>query len=326
MLRKALSFVVVAFAFSIGLGNSSHAQTYPTHAINIVVPYNPGGMPDVMARIVGQKLAENVGQPVVIENKPGGAGIIGAQYFLSRALPDGYTIFLLDNNTAAINAAVYPDLPYDPARDFIPVAQAVEGYVYLVANAKAGISTLDELVASARKNPGKLNYASPGTATLHHLGMEQLALMAGIKLVHVPYRGTAQATTDLLRGDVAFMFATLASVSQHVEEGSLRLIAVGAPKRSALTPDVPTLDELGLKGFLAGTTMGFAVKAGTPPEIVSKLNAEINKALKAPNVIAGIDVLGVRPINTSPEQFGNQLAVDRTMYLKLVKDINFKLN
>lgn len=325
MIRTAITLAAMAIALVLGQDATS-AQGFPQRTIHIVVPYGPGGLPDLLARVVGQKMTENTGHQVVVDNKSGGSGIIGARYFLSRAEADGHTIFLIDNNTDAINAAVYPNLPYNPSTDFASVAQAVQGYMYLVANPSAGINSVGELIASAKAKPGGINYGSPGIATLHHLGMEQLAMMAGVKLTHVPFRGVAQATPGLLRGDVAVMFASLASVSSSVEAGTLRLLAVGSARQSALTPEVPTVAGEGYPGFTVATNMGFAVRADTPRTIIKQLNAELVTALKSPDVISRIEALGVGVLTGTPEEFAAELARDREVYSRLARDIDLKLN
>jgi tripartite-type tricarboxylate transporter receptor subunit TctC len=325
-MRRFTAYASLVIAVCFAFPASVQAQGEATKNISLILPYNPGGLPDVLARVIAQKFTENTGRQVIIENRAGGSGIIGVQNFLSRALPDGNTLFLLDDNTGAINVAASPNLPYDPQRDFAPVAQAIRGYVYLVANAKSGFTSLGEMIAQAKEKPGAINFGSPGTASLHHLGMERLARLAGVKMTHVPYRGTAQATTDLLRGDISVMFATLTSVSQHVERGDLRLLAVAAPEAPAQTPGVPTVASLGYPGFVASTTMGFAAKAGTPEPVVKLLNEQLNNAINAPDVRSKIEALGVEVFTGPPAQLGSQLEKDRAMYTQIVKDIGFKIN
>ncbi len=324
-MRMIISTIgALLLAIAVGQG-SSNAQAQGG-GTQIVVPYGPGGLPDLLARVVGQKMGDNNGSSFVVENKAGGSGIIGAQYFLSRARPDGKTIFLIDNNTDAINAAIYPKLPYDPARDFAVVGQAVQGPMYLVANASTGINSVRELVERAKKSPGSINYGSPGVGTLHHLGMEQFAKMADIRLTHIPYRGVQQATPALLRGEVTVMFAARASVASLVESGQLRILAVGSWERSPLTPEVPTMISQGYPGLVVLTNMGFAVTAGTPAEIVTTLNAELMKALEAPDVRSSIERLGVQVVTGPAENFAKQLASDRRTYSALARDINLTLD
>jgi len=303
---------------------AAFAQSYPSRPIRLVVPYGPVGLPDALARVVGQKVSETLGEQVVIDNKPGASGIIGAQ-FAAKAAPDGYTLFQTDNNLYAINPAVYPKLPYNPSRDFTPVTQAVRGYMFLVANPALGVNSVQELIALANARPG-IMYGSFGNATLHHLGMEQLKLMAKVDLTHVPYKGAAQATPALLSGDVSVMFASLTSVAPLAKAGKLRILAVGSGQRSSIMPEVPTVAEAGFPGFEVGTSMGFAAPAGTPRPIIERLNAEFVKALKSPEVQAKMPALGVEVVANSPEQFAEQIRKDQEHYSRLVRQIGLKVD
>lgn len=303
---------------------AAFAQSYPSRPIRLVVPYGPSGLPDVLARVVGQKVSETLGEQVVIDNKPGASGIIGAQV-AAKAAPDGYTLFQTDNNLYAINPAVYPQLPYNPSRDFAPVTQAVRGHMFLVANPALGVNSVQELIALANARPG-IMYGSPGNATIHHLGMEQLKLMAKVDLTHVPYKGVAQATPGLLSGDVSVMFVALTSVAPLAKAGKLRILAVGSGQRSSIMPEVPTVAEAGFPGFEVGTSMGFAAPAGTPRPIIERLNAEFVKALKSPEVQAKMPALGVEVVANSPEQFAEQIRKDQEHYSRLVRQIGLKVD
>ena len=303
---------------------AAFAQSYPSRPIRLVVPYGPVGLPDALARVVGQKVSETLGEQVVIDNKPGASGIIGAQV-AAKAAPDGYTLFQTDNNLYAINPAVYPKLPYNPSRDFTPVTQAVRGHMFLVANPALGVNSVQELIALANARPG-IMYGSFGNATLHHLGMEQLKLMAKVDLTHVPYKGAAQATPALLSGDVSVMFASLTSVAPLAKAGKLRILAVGSGQRSSIMPEVPTVAEAGFPGFEVGTSMGFAAPAGTPRPIIERLNAEFVKALKSPEVQAKMPALGVEVVANSPEQFAEQIRKDQEHYSRLVRQIGLKVD
>lgn len=325
MVRRTISLAAMAAAL-LAAQVGAQAQAPSQKPLHIIVPYGPGGLPDGMARIVGQKMAENTGQSVIVENKPGASGIIGAQHFLSKAAPDGNMLFVVDNNTYAINAAIYPNLVYKPARDFVAVTQAIQGPMYLVANANAQVNSVHELIALAKANPVKTMYGSPGNATLHHLGMERLALMSGIKMTHIPYKGVAQATPGLLSGDVPFMWASLTSVASYAKAGRLRILAVGSTQRSSLTPDVPTVAESGFPGFEVAVNMGFAVPAGTPRAIVDRLNGELVKALKSPEVTAKLQSFGVKVVASSPDEFAAQLNRDTEAYTRLVQQTNLKVD
>lgn len=320
------TIAILAAATIALLAPQMRAQAQGANRVHqVIVPYSPGGLPDVLARIVTQKVAEKTSRTFVIENKGGGSGVIGAKAFLSAATPENGGLFLLDDNTGSVNPVMFPDLPYNPERDFAPVAQVVTGYVYLVTNAKNGFKSLDDMVAQAKANPGKIAYGSPGALTLHHLGMERLLARAGIKMPHVPYRGTSAATTDLLRGEIKVMFATLTSVKAFVDSGELKLLGIAAPNPSPLTPDVPTIDSLGYPGFIASTTMGFAAAKGTPEATINQLNADINAAVADPETAAKITALGVQPVRLTPADFGAALGRDRDMYRKFVVEENFKI-
>lgn len=313
-----LSLALAAATVTIAAG----AQSFPTKPLRLVVPYGPAGLPDALARITGQKLAEGLGQQVIIDNKAGASGMIGAQ-FAAKAEPDGHTIFLYDNNIYAINPVVYAKLPYD-SREFMPVTQAVRGHMYLVANPALPVNSVQELIAYARANPG-MPYGSPGNATIHHLAMEQFKNLAAINLTHVPYKGTAQSIPGLLSGDVSVMFAALTSVAPLAKSGKIKILASGSPERSATTPTIATVAEAGFPGFLVESNMGYAVPAGTPRAVVARLHAEIVKAIRSPEVEAKLPALGVEAVANTPEQFAAQVRLDQDYYVKLVRQTNFKV-
>jgi tripartite-type tricarboxylate transporter receptor subunit TctC len=328
MVRRTTILAVIAAAVLAVVGPpGARAQSQPPSQkpLYIVVPYGPGGLPDGLARVVGQKLSENTGQQVIIENKPGASGIIGAQYFLSKPA-DGNTLFVLDNNTYAINAAIYPNLVYKPARDFAAVTLAIQGPMYLVTNSSSGVNSVQDLVTLAKNDPGRINYGSPGNATLHHLGMEQLALMSGVKMTHIPYKGVAQATPGLLAGDVTAMFASLTSVAPHAKAGKLKILAVGSTQRSSLTPDIPTVAESGFPGFEVAANMGFATHASVPRPVVDRLNAELVKVLKLPEVAAKLEGFGVKAVGSTPDQFAATITQDTASYTRLVQQTNLKVD
>ncbi|MFU2050691.1 Bug family tripartite tricarboxylate transporter substrate binding protein [Bordetella hinzii] len=316
MLRGTVVLAGLAAALLLGLGQG-HAQ--PAPPLHIIVPYGPSGLVDILARLLARKVTENTGRPVIVENKAGASGIIGVQAFLARAAPDGNTLLLLDDTIYAINPAVYRQLPYDAARDFAPVTQAVEGPMYLMANAAAHIDSVADLIAQARARPKAINYGSPGNASIHHLGMERLALVSGIALTHVPYKGVAQATPGLISGDVSVMFAALTSVAAQVDAGHVKLLAIGSEARSAATPDVPTLAQAGVPGVKVSATIGFAARAGTPPEVIARLNEALVNALRSPEVEAKIEAFGVRVVASRSDVFSEQMDQDRQLFKQLVE-------
>jgi tripartite-type tricarboxylate transporter receptor subunit TctC len=300
------------------------AQNFPSRPIRIIVPFAPVGLPDVLARVVAAKMGESIGQQVIVENKPGAGGIIAAQ-LTAQAPADGYTIMLAGTDYA-ITPALHARLPYDPLRDFVPVTQAIRGHLFLVVNSALGVKSVQELVALAKARPGALYYGSPGNGSLHHLGMEQFKLSAKINLTHVPYKGVTQATPALLGGEIAVMFTTLPSVLANVKTGKLGVLAVLSPQRSATLPDVPTIAELGFQGVQVESTMGFVVPAATPQAVVQRLNAELVKALNAPESKARLGSLDVEVVAGTPEQFGEQIRKDQERYTRLVRAIKLKMD
>lgn len=323
MTFRKLGYVLAMVATTLVAQQPAVAQS--KQPLSIVTPYGTAGLGDAVPRLLGERFTVNTGRPVIVENKPGASGIIGAQYFRQKANLNGDTVFLIDNSIYAINPAVYAKLPYQQ-KDFIPLMQAVQGPFYLVASAKSKVHTVQDLITEARERPGAVMYGSVGNATLHHLGSEQLARVAKIKMTHVPYKGAAELVPGLLSGDVSFGFLTLASVKAHVESGRLRLVAVGSAKRQAATPDVPTLVESGLPGVVIEANMGFAVLAGTPEAVINKLTADFTEALRNPEVKARIEGLGVNVVPTNSALWAAQLNKDAETFGELVRDIGLKLD
>jgi tripartite-type tricarboxylate transporter receptor subunit TctC len=309
------------------LAAPAHAQqAYPSKPVRLIVPYAASGVPDVLARVVAQSVSPDLGQPVVIDNKPGAGTIIGAEA-AAKSAPDGYTLFLMDASSFAIMPAVQSKLPYDPIRDFAPITQGVRGLFFLIANASLGVGTVQELVSLAKAQPGRINYASAGTVSVHHLAMEQLKVMAKIDMVHIPYKGVIEAVPALLANDASVMFNALPSMIQHVKSGKLRILAVGSAQRVAVMPDVPTVAEAGFPDFALDTMIGFAAPAGTPRAIVERLNGALVKSLRSSEVQTRMQGgFGLEVVPSTPEQFGEYIRRARAYYAKLVKDINLKLD
>lgn len=300
------------------------AQEFPSKPIRIVLPYGSTGLPDLLTRLVASKVSESVGQSVIVDNKPGAGGIIAYQQ-VTKAPADGHTILLISDADYAITPALHAKLPYDPRRDFSPVTQAIRGTYILVANASLGVTTVQELIAAAKAKPG-LNYGSPGSGQTHHLAMAQFALMADLKLTHIPYKGVAQATPALIAGDVSIMFVTLPSISSFVKAGKVRILAAGSAQRSPLMPEVPTIAESGLPGFEIGISMGFAVPAGTPRQVIDLLNSEFVKALKTAEAQSKLSSLGMEIVASTPEQFAERIRRDQDHYKRLVSQIGLKID
>ena len=286
--------------------------------IRLIVNFPAGGSPDAVARAVAAPLSQALGQQIVVDNRGGAGGIIGADA-VAKSPADGYTILLSSGSAAAIVPLLNNKMPYDAAKDLIPVAAGARLELFLVARADAPYKTYAEFVAHAKRNPGRLSYGSPGNGTSPHIAGEMLKAQAGIFTVHIPYRGSAAVLQDLLAGSLDYTFDPGIAFS-HVRAGRLRLLAVGSAKRSRLFPDTPTLIEQGLAGFDAGTTHGFWAPAGTPPEIVDRLNREINRTLAMPAVVEVIRGLGAEPQPITPREFGEVIRSDMARYAKIIQD------
>jgi tripartite-type tricarboxylate transporter receptor subunit TctC len=295
-------------------------QTFPGKPIRFVVPYGPGGLPDVMARLVAQKLSESMGQPVNVENKPGASGIIAAE-FVAKSEPDGYTLLVGDIAQYALNPALRQNLPYDTLRDLTPITQALRGPLFLMVNAGLGVKSVAELVALAKTRPG-INYGSSGNASVHQLGMEQFALLSGTTFQHIPYKGVAQAVPAMIAGDTQLMFVspTSAGVGEQVKAGKVLILAVASSQRWAQLPNVPTMAEAGY-AVEAVTNIGFFTRMGTPPAVVAKLHAELVRALKSPDVESKMPGLGAVVVAGTPEEFTARIRADQVIYAKLVKEV-----
>ena len=300
----------------------AHAQPYPSKPVTLIVPYPPGGGTDFFARTVGQKMAETLGQPVVllVDNRPGAATIVGAQV-AAKAPADGYTVLLGDSATYAINPSLYKKLPYDPVKDFAPVSLTGRFALLLVANpAVLSADSTRALVAAAKKHPGAIAYGSPGSGTPHHLAMELFKERAGIDLLHVPYKGAAPAVQDLLGGRIATMFLDLATGAPQLKGGKVKALAVASPKRIAALPDVPTLNESGFPGFEAWAWQGFAVPAGTPKEIIATLNSAYIKAIADPAVRQKISDVGIEPLHSTPQEMADYIRSETAKWAQLIAD------
>ena len=303
----------------------AHAQGYPNRAIKIVVPYSAGGLPDTMTRAVTPKLGEALGQPVVVENMGGAGGISGVTE-VARAQPDGYTLLVADVGQVAINPHLFAKLPYDPLKDLTPVSLIGTSPLYLVAHPSVPVNSLQELVAYAKANPGKLNYGSSGIGSIHHLATEALKAGFGIDLVHVPYKGTGQSVPALLGGQVALLYSALPSIAGHLKDGKVKILAISSEKRSAQTPDVPTVAELGIPGYDYVAEIGMLAPAGTPREIVQRLATEMAKVVKQPDVVQRFTQLGIDPVGSTPQAYAALNKSDYEKYAKLVKASGAKID
>lgn len=317
-LRAWLAAALCAAAFPVG------AQAWPAKPVRFVVPYPPGGPVDVSARLLAPKLQEALGQPFLVENKPGAGGNIGVD-FVAKSAPDGYTVGMGAIATHAINPALMPSVPYDPIRDFRHLALVVQVPNVLVVNTELPVRSVAELVAYAKARPGKLDFASGSTGSTGHLAGELFKQMTGTFMVHIPYKGAPAAVADLLAGRVHLMFDNLASALPQVKAGRVRALAVTTLRRSSALPDLPTLDESGLKGFDMTTWWGVVGPAGMPADVAARLNAEILKAMDTPEVKARLAGMGMEGSAVrTPEQFGAFVAAEAKLYARLVKQSGAK--
>ena len=315
--RKAIVRTLVVTSMLAG-GGASWAQPWPSKTISLVVPFPAGGTTDVLARAVGVELAKSLGQPVVVENKPGAGATVGAD-FVSKAKPDGHTL-LMGAVHHTIATSVYKKLGYDFQTSFAPVSTVALVPNVLVVNPGVPANSVKELVALAKAQPGKLTYGSNGNGTGQHLIGAQFEGMGGVQMLHVPYKGSGPLTTDLLGGQINMSFDTVTPVLPHIKAGKLRALAVTTAKRSAALPDVPTLDEAGLKGFNLGTWFGVLAPAATPADVVTRLNTEIVKIINNPEFRKKMDDIGAVPVGDTPAQMAVQIKDDTERFAKLVKD------
>jgi tripartite-type tricarboxylate transporter receptor subunit TctC len=293
--------LVIACALAASIG-AARAEDYPSHPIRLIVPYAAGGGADSVARIVAKRVSENVGQPILIENRGGAGSIIGTEV-VKKSDPDGYTLLLGQSGPISINPAIYKSLPYDSIKDFAPVSMTTAYPYIMVVNPKLGVKTLKEFVALAKSKPGELNYGSTGVGAANHLVAELFDSKAGIKMTHIPYRGTALAVTDLLAGQVQVVFADPITALPHMNAGTLLALAVTSKDRSTVAPNVPTVSEGGYPGFDAIGWHGILAPARTPGPIVAKLNAEIVKALRDPETKSLLEKQAMAAVGNSPEAF-----------------------
>ena len=307
-------------------GEGAGAGTYPEHPITIVIPFPPGGNSDIIARLVADRLASTLGQPVIVDHRPGGAGgTVGAKAVVS-AEPDGYTLLLSSPTTLVVAPAVYRSLGYDPAKSFAPIATLFSVPQLLAVNPSVPVRSLPDLVAYAKANPGKINFASPGYGTQPHLLGEMLRLATGTNIVHVPYKGPAQAVTDLLAGQVQMYFETIALLLPHVEAGKIKALAVADETRNAQLPAVPTTTETGFPKLQATYWNGVLAPAGTPTNIVGKLNAAINEILKSPELQAALVKLSAKPKIGSPQDFAALIAAERKKWTEVADAAGVKVD
>lgn len=301
-----------------GAAGGALAQTYPQKPIRFIIPVGPGGPTDIIARIVSQKLTASLGQPVVIDNRPGAGGLIGTE-LAAKAPPDGYTMLMGHIGTFGTNPSLYTKLPYDPIKDFVPVTVLARLTNILMVHPSVPAKSVKELIALAKSKPGQLNYASSGNGSSQHLFMELFKTMAGVDMVHIPYKGSAPALTDLLAGQVSVMFDGTVSALPHVRAGKLRGLAVSSASRSAVALEVPTVAEAGVPGFEANSWVGVLVPKGTRPEVAAKLHGEIVKVLRLPEVKENLLSKGAEPVGNTGDEFAAFVKAEIAKWAKVIK-------
>jgi len=306
-------------------GYAHAADKYPSKPVRIIVPYVAGGAADITTRVIAQKLSDRLGASFVVENKPGANGMIGTD-FVAKAKPDGYTLLADASGPLVVNPSLYEKVPYDPVKDLVPVSQLTSYQYALVVPAASPLRSLDDLVRAARAQPGKLSYGSAGIGAGGHLAGELLALMSKTELTHVPYKGNAKALADILGGQLSFTFDTIVTAVPHLRGGKLRAFAVSGPTRSPALPDVPTMEELGYKGFHITQFQGMLAPAGTDPAIVKTLNDAVGAAMREPDVVKRLaEEGGYEIVAGSPADFARLITTELDMYRRLIHDANIRM-
>jgi len=317
-----MKFLVLVISFFI---TTASAQDYPNRPIRVIVPYAAGGLPDTMARLVGQKMSESLGQQMVVENRGGAGGIVGTSE-VAKATPDGYVLLVADVGQIAINPHLFAKLPYDPLKDLVGVSLMGTSALYLVVHPSVPANNMAELIALVRSQPGKLSYGSSGTGSIHHLATEALKVGLGLDIVHVPYKGTGQSVPALLGGQVALLYAALPSVEGHFKAGKVKILAVSTPQRSPQAPEVPTVAESGVPGYDFVAEIALYAPAGTPADIVAKLSAQAARAVKHPDVVARFKQLGIDPVGSTPEALAQQNRANYDKYARVVNASGAKID
>ena len=312
MMRALLAALAAAIALT------AHAQPFPHKTVTLVVPYAPGGLPDTVARVVGQKLGEKWGQAVVIENKPGGNGVVAAQYLATKPA-DGYVLLVTDATMFTVNPFIYANLPYDPVKDFTPMSFTARAPLFLAVPPSSPANNFADFVAMVKAAPGKYSYGSSGIGSIHHLTFESIKASLGLDILHVPFKGTGQSIPALVSGQVTAVWSAIPSIAGFVKEGKLKLIAVNSEKRSKLAPDIATVAETHIPGFDFAPTIGFSGPAGVPSAIAARVAADVAEVLRDPALAERLTVLGIDPVGEGPKEYAAQLASDRARMQVAVK-------
>lgn len=315
-MEKRLSILILCSVFLPGLAGA--ADAYPSRAMRMIVPFPPGGGTDIMGRTVAAKLSESFSVQVVVDNRGGAGGIIGTE-LAAKANPDGHTLLMGSVSTISINPSLHKKLPFDTVRDLAPISLMASTPSVLVVTASLPVKSVKDLIALAKSKPGQLNFSSAGSGTSHHLGGELFKVMAGIELVHVPYKGTAPAVTDLVSGQVAMMIANMPAVMPMIKAGRLKPLAVTTLQRSSLMADLPTMAESGVPGFEVIIWYGVLAPSGIPKPIISRLNQEIKKIVQIPDVKERLAAQGAEAISSTPEEFARKIKEDMNKWAKIVQ-------
>lgn len=315
---------IAALALAMALPSLAQAQNYPNRPIRMVLPFSPGGAADTPGRMLMHKLSQVLGQQVFVDNRPGAGGTIGAEA-VAKAAPDGYTLMTI-SNTHVISANLYKKLSYDAVADFTPVLQFGDAPNVLVVHPSLPVKSVQELIALAKAKPGSINYVSSGNGSSQHLFAALFTSLAGINMFHIPYKGSAQATTDLLGGEVKVGFPGIAGMMQYIKDGRLRPLAVTGAKRSPELPDVPTIAEAGVKGYEASLWLGILGPAGMPRDVVAKLNTSIAGILKQPEMQKSLSAIGTEIVYRQPDEFGKFLRAENQKWAHVIKEIGLKIN
>lgn len=314
---------IIAAVASVLFASATFAQSYPFQPIKVIVPYTPGTGMDTIARVTGTKLAARLGQPVVVENRPGASGNIGAA-MVAKALADGHTL-MVSANTMLMAASIYKSVPYDVVQDFTPITMAAYGTMALVASTSSGIDSIPALVQRAKANPGKMTYGSPGVGTPHHLAMELFKDVTGTEILHVPYKGTAGAVTDLLAGQIDLMFFPVHTAAPHVKAGKLKALAVGSARRHPAAPDVPTLKEVGVPNVEVEAWYAFFAPKGLPPQILHRLNSELRTILAEPDVRDALNKSGLDISSSTPAELRTIVEQDFPRWAAVIRKNNITM-
>ena len=317
MYRRQICAPLLGALLVLGAQQTALAQGYPVKPIRMVVAVAAAGPTDILARMIGQKLTDAWGQPVIVDNRPGGGQVIGTD-IVAKSQPDGYTL-LMSTNTFAVNPALFRRLPYDPKRDFTPITLVAEVPLILAVHPSVPASTVKELIAVAKARPGQLNYGSSGTSSSLRLAAELMQSMADIQMVHVPYKGTGPATTALVGGHVQLMFTNPMVALQHVKAGKLRALAITSARRSENIPELPTMSEAGLPGYSAGSWFGLMAPGKTAPAIVNKLHGEVVRILQTPSVQTLMGSSGANAIGNTPREFSDYIRLDTAKWAKVIR-------